>query len=265
MVNAWIVFYLHAWSGKLLSPRLLRAISAEIPAELGLIMGLTAIFENMYPPDPANRMNWIIGFAVISLFTVGSMVALRMREDKRSDTDKEAQQSRDVLAAEQYKVTLRVEEKISVILASNNTDAEKVENIIPYVTSLKAFALVDEISRYLENNKLVHPPRLGPVMRALRGPISWDQTPEAMMADAFKETFADRLKALVLQFKEIGIDLPQRDEAYFNPGMYRQVPLAVSQIKDAANQLVASLSGSLEVKTLGFLAQPTVKKPEQQK
>jgi hypothetical protein len=241
MVHAWVVFYPHAWFGKPLSPKLLRAIVAEIPAGLGLIMGLAAIYENIYPPDPANKIYWILGFALISVFALATVVALRIREDARSNADREAQASRDALAAEQYKVTLRVEEQIGLILASNKTDAEKVENTKPYVASLKAFALVDEITRYLENNKLPRPRKAPPWILAAGGSIPPEQTPEATMARAFREQFGNRLRALVEQFKENGIKLPQKDEAYFDPHTYSWVRLAIDQIKEAANRLASNL------------------------
>lgn len=241
MVHPWVVFYPHAWFGKPLSPKLLRAILGEIPAELGLIMGLAAIYENIYAPDPANKIYWILGFAFLSVFTLASVVALRIREDARSNADKEAQTRRDALAAKQYEVTLRVEEQIGLILASNKTDAEKVENAKPYVVSLKAFALVDEVTRYLENNKLPRPRITPPWILAAGGSIPPEQRPEATMARAFREQFGDRLRALVEQFKENGIKLPQKDEAYFDPRTYSWVPLAIHQIGEAANRLASNL------------------------
>jgi len=116
-------------------------------------------------------------------------------------------------------------------------------NITSYVVSVKAFKLVEEVTRYLENNKLPPARRLPPALLAY-GPIPWDQTPEATMARAYKDVFGDRLKALVAQFKEVGIILPQKDEAYFDPGMYSWVPLTISQIKDAANRLANDLEST---------------------
>jgi hypothetical protein len=51
-------------------------------------------------------------------------------------------------------------------------------------------------------------------------------------------------RALVAQFKEVGITLPQKDEAYFDLGMYSWVPLTISQIKDAANRLANDLESA---------------------
>jgi hypothetical protein len=61
------------------------------------------------------------------------------------------------------------------------------------------------------------------------------------MARTYKDVFGDRIKTLVAQFKEVGITLPQKDEAYFDPGMYSWVPLTISQIKNAANRLANDL------------------------
>lgn len=137
------------------------------------------------------------------------------------------------------------------LVRSKQSAVDKIANVNRYVVAAHAFGLVEEITRYLENNKLVHLPRLGPFMRALRGPIPWDQTPEATMARAYKETFGDRLRALVEQFREIGIELPQRDEAYFAPGMYSWVELSISQIKDAANRLVGDLARAAGMRVAG--------------
>ncbi len=85
------------------------------------------------------------------------------------------------------------------------------------------------------------------------------------MARAYKETFGARLKALVEQFKELGIELPQKDEAYFNPGMYSWVPLTISQLKAAATQIAASLQGTLAVKSTSLGAAATMIKPGERK
>lgn len=245
MFYAWFVFYAHARFGRMLSPRMVKACRSSLPAGLSTIMGLAALYENINPPDPTNRIYWILLFAILSLLMIVAFVnhAYHQIEESEAQAERLSSQIAEMGA------------NIRSITASDKPAPQKVEEIDKYlntyVVAANAFGLVEEITRYLENNKVVHLPRLGPLMRALRGPIPWDQTPEATMARAYKEAFGDRLKALVEQFREIGIELPQRDEAYFAPGMYSRVYLGISQIKDAASRLVGDLVRAAGMRVAG--------------
>lgn len=154
-----------------------------------------------YCDEPVVEALWIAaGFGVVSLTWFGTA--------RNCQTAREAKEELAHIPGETVK-KLVDGDTLERIIRSKQSAVEKVENTKRYVVAVNAFKLVDEAIRYLENNKLAFPRRLNP---AIRVPIPWDQTPEATMARAYKEVFGNRLKALVEEFKEPGIKLPQKEK-----------------------------------------------------
>jgi hypothetical protein len=127
---------------KLPSSRVVRAIWAETPAELGLIMGFAAVFENIYPPDALNKKYWVAGFVIATLVILISLIVKSYREEHRAEKERT---QRETLAAEaevrrtnEIQTLLRRFDRIEIIIASDKTAAEKVEDIKQQVLILSA-------------------------------------------------------------------------------------------------------------------------------
>jgi hypothetical protein len=242
------------------------------------VIAVVAIVEAFYPPPIWGQIAVVVLIVQMNLVNI-AIAQERKRLIRIERTDRTVKEKRDVEVAAQRHAEQRgdpqalhlTQKEILAIIKSPRPE----ETLDKYTVAARAFGLVEEISRYLENNKLPPARRLPPALRAL-GQIPWDQTPEVTMARAYSEAFDDRLKALIQQFREIGVELPQKkDEAYFAPGMYSWIPLTISQIKDAANRLVADLNANLsgsaaivakesfEAKGFALTPQATVKMPKE--
>ena len=225
----------------------IRALTAPIAVLFGFGFGLFA-GPTM---SPVAECGWIVGAIGIAALTWWSTA--QSAHDSRASREHD-QAQRDTLNA----IPGNVIKGIETLLKSQNTDQDKLKDLNKYAIAGKALGLVDEVTHYLEAHKLP----IGRRRAAMPwlGPQRWEDSNQARFAKAYRELFGERVKELIGQFKEIGVKLPQNDEAYFAPGFYSWVPVAISQIKDAASRLIAELTANLSA-SVALVS--TIKKPDE--
>ena len=224
----------------------------SIPTIAVILAGAGAFLEPLLheASDPHSKFPWLVFYTIVAILSLVGTVGLNYFQLKQIDIAGEKEHLRDTRDEQRDRLDADRHAELMKHVADTITSSRPDDLAMKkYAIAAKAFRLVDEVSSYLQNNKLPVRPRRPPLMT---GRIPWEETDEVKYVAAYKAEFGARLKEVTEQLNAVGAKLPQSAQKYYDPGMYSWVPLSIDQIKQTASLVVTDLIRDAGLRVAGL-------------